>query len=94
MSQLLQDGVVVPPAVTDVHRPHRPDWACTACRRPWPCAPVREALLDEAQIHPTNVRLYLAGHLEAACRDFPTMLAGELRNRLLGWVVTKQDATR
>jgi len=55
---------------------------------------VREALLDEAQIHPTNVRLYLAGHLEAACRDFPTMLAGELRNRLLGWVVTKQDATR
>lgn len=85
----LLPNLTIPPTVTDVHRPHRPDWACIACLRPWPCKVVRTALLAEAQTEPTNVRLYLAGHLVSACQDFPNMLASDLHGRILGWVVTR-----
>jgi hypothetical protein len=66
---LLPSDLEFPPAVTDIHVPHRPQWWCRACREDWPCATARPALRDQLAEHRTQTRLYLYAQLEAALAD-------------------------
>lgn len=74
------------------HTPSRPDWSCCVCFNPWPCGTAREELVtayadnDDGKVHWASLNIRLALHLADACREQPTVLAGVLYHRFLGWI--------
>lgn len=55
-------------------------------RYPWPCASRRRQLLAEYTDSPVSLSLTLGSALVQATADLPTVVAGELHDRFLGWL--------
>lgn len=74
------------------HTPERPGWVCRHCWEPWPCAPRRELLREEAMTDSTSTILYLANQYWFAIEDsieFPVSGPSplNLRTRFIGWLL-------
>ncbi|HEX8631241.1 MAG TPA: hypothetical protein VF755_24035 [Catenuloplanes sp.] len=67
----------------DGHVPARPSWECSACGRPWPCAPAR-AELSEA-FDPVELGVLAGERLAEAAGDLPALSPEQLFERFLGW---------
>lgn len=68
------------------HDPGRPAWDCNGCGDPWPCPPRRRQMLTEYDDLPELLRSHMLDRLDQACAELPMHFAGELRNRMLGWL--------
>ena len=67
----------------DAHQPVRPSWDCSACGRPWPCAPAQLGLVTE--LDSVALAMYSWICLEEAAGDLPNAEPGELFQRFLAW---------
>jgi hypothetical protein len=66
--------------------PIRPNWSCAGCGYPWPCRSRRIQLLDEYRGAPASLALYVGARLVEAAHDLPSMKAGTLYQRFVGWL--------
>jgi hypothetical protein len=69
------------------HMPAGPDWGCDDCvpRAAWPCSPARAGLRTEYKDDRIGLHMYLAAAFLKACQDMPTVPAGPLFVRFMGW---------
>ena len=69
------------------HMPYGTNWVCRDCQPPaaWPCPDARARLLKEYEKDRIGMHLYLAAAMVRACQDMPTMPAGLLLGRFIGW---------
>lgn len=71
------------------HLPARDFWDCSACGQTWPCAPAKEALLEEFAGKPSALVAYLGLLLAEATEDLSAHWAPppvDLHERFLGWL--------
>ena len=68
------------------HSPHRPDWLCILCRKPWPCPGSQLELTASFSTRwPPQLRALMTIYFVQAAQDMPTATAGSLLTRFLGW---------
>lgn len=72
--------------MTTAHIPARPNWQCTGCAEPWPCAAKREQLLAEHSDNPAALRTLMALRVADAAEDLRQIGAQQLWTRFLGWL--------
>ncbi|MFY1595505.1 hypothetical protein [Micromonospora sp. WMMD737] len=72
-------------AVLDEHQ-LAPSWDCHTCGQPWPCPPAQTRLAEDYQNNRVGLRVYGAGLYAAALAARPEDDAGELYERILGWM--------
>lgn len=68
----------------DPHMFGRPDWLCTTCGDPWPCAPARDRLLAETNSG-TCLAMACWTYLEEYVHDSPDGKIDGLFDRFIGW---------
>lgn len=64
------------------HLPHRPSWACWACREPWPCVDARRQLA--AELDWVQLPILMWGYLEDAAGEIKLPMR-EYFDRFVGW---------
>ncbi|WP_433085687.1 hypothetical protein ACQP1P_11240 [Dactylosporangium sp. CA-052675] len=67
------------------HMPARPEWRCTGCADPWPCAAKRAQLAAEYADNPAELRTLMALRVADAAEDLRQFGAEQLWQRFLGW---------
>ncbi|MER7279527.1 hypothetical protein ABT369_34310 [Dactylosporangium sp. NPDC000244] len=67
------------------HMPARPEWRCTGCADPWPCAAKRAQLVAEYAENPAELRTLMALRVADAAEDLRQFGAEQLWQRFLGW---------
>ncbi|WP_433058954.1 hypothetical protein [Dactylosporangium sp. CS-033363] len=70
----------------EAHMPARPQWRCTGCADPWPCAAKREQLVAEYADNPGALRTLMALRVADAAEDLRQYGAEQLWQRFLGWL--------
>ena len=69
----------------DGHLPEQPGWDCLACRQPWPCPPARVRLGEEYGRDRVSLSMYMAGLLNEAAGEIPSVTPQELFERFVAW---------
>ena len=70
------------------HLSNRPHWTCRACRKPWPCANAKADLLEEFNVFPSVLTIYLSAQMYDAMVDMTAHgepAPSDLYDRFLSW---------
>ncbi|MET8089474.1 hypothetical protein [Micromonospora sp. NPDC005220] len=80
-------AAVLASRLADQHLPRRPEWICGSCEQdtPWPCAPARVRLSEAYGRDRIGLSMYLGSLHAVVVTELPTVAAGELFERFVGW---------